>query len=136
MEFSMSWYFKGPRMVITIPILLLVGLNVVYHTVMAFLMQIDLLIGNFLVWFLFGEFVAGFAGFLAVTLSWAPLALLPFLWDSRRIWGIGKIAIFVVGLPLATGLAGLVSALSLGLIDFFAPLRATLWWAQLWGVTD
>lgn len=136
MEISASWYFKFPRIVIAIPILLVAGLNTFYHLVMLVLMEWDLFIGNLFLWFLFGQLVAGFVGVLTVTVSWAPVILLPILWESRRIWGIGKIALFAAGLLASVVLSSFISILALQGLDSVAGLRTTLWWARLWGVAE
>ena len=134
---GLGWYFsKQPRSIITIPILLIIGVNVIYHFVMLILIQIDLLIGNFIVWLFLGEVIAGGIAGLALTAAYVPLILLPQLWHSRRIWGIVKIVIFVLLGVACALIAGLISIGALKLVDIFAELRTTLWWAELWGVAS
>lgn len=123
-----------PRSVIVLPLLLLMLLNPIYHFVMVFLIQIDLLLGNFVAWLFFGEFIAGGIGLFAVTISSIPIILLPHLWRSPSLWGIAKIGIFILAIILTTVISSLVSAGALGLLNIFADLRATLWWGELWGV--
>jgi len=131
---SMAWYFSGIRMVVTIPVMLLVGVNVVYHFVMVLLLQIDLFIGNMCLWLFFGQLLGFGLGGLAVAISWTPLLLLPVLWESPRLWGVAKVALFTVGLVVSTALAGTVSAIALTILGVFVELRTTAWWAKLWGV--
>ena len=133
---GVGWYFSGVRMVVTIPLLLLMGLNVAYHMVMMGLMQVDFLIGNFFLWLFFGELVIGTIAGFAVTMSLLPVALLPILWDSLRIWGIGKIGLFVIGLAISAAASGFISVVALRLLNWVAGLRTTLWWAELWGVAS
>ena len=133
-DWSLGWYFSGLRMVVTVPLLLLMGLNVVYHMVMMALLQVDLFIGNFLLWLLFGELLLGTVAWLAIVASMLPIGLLPMLWDTPRIWGIGKIGIFVIGLAGSAVVAGLISVVALRILNAVAGLRTTLWWAELWGV--
>ena len=128
-----GWYFKWPRVIVTGPILLVAGANLVYYLVMFPLIEIDLLIGNLVAWFFFGQAVFGFLSFIAVALSWAPIVLLPILWDSPRIWGIAKIGIYSAGFMAVLFATGFVSGFTLTLLEAVATLRTTVWWAELWG---
>jgi len=52
------------------------------------------------------------------------------------MWGVFKIVLFLVILVIATLLSGIISVAVLWLLDVFATLRTTLWWAELWGVVE
>jgi hypothetical protein len=90
--------------------------------------------GNFLIWLFLGELIAGGIAAFAVTISWIPIILLPHLWQAKRLWGVAKIGIFIIGSFLVTVVANLVSAGAIFLLDIFAEPRTTLWWGGLWGV--
>jgi hypothetical protein len=103
---------------------------------MFFLIEVDLLIGNFVVWLLLGFAIAGTLGGLPILASYAPFVWLPPLWHSRKIWGIAKIMIFIVGFALTLIFSGMLSALALWVLDFVVDLKTTLWWAEFWGVVQ
>ena len=119
---------------ITIPILIIVGLNFLYHIGMLFLIEIDLFIGNFVVWIFFGQAIGGGIAIFAITVASIPLVLLPHLWNSKGIWGIAKVGIFIFIVAVSAVISGLISFGALKLLNKFADLRTTLWWAELWGV--
>jgi len=136
-ETGWAWYFsKRLRSVITIPILLIVGINVFYHFINLFLMEIDLLIGNFFMFVLFGELIVGFLGCLAIIVSYLPLAYLPSIWHSKRMWGIVKIGAFILAVLASVIIASLLSIAGLWFVDKFADLRLSMWWAELWGIAS
>jgi hypothetical protein len=129
-----GFYFAlKPRSIITIPLLLLMSINVIYHIGMITFIQIDLFIGNFIVWIFFGQAIGFTIQGLAVTTAGIPIAILPSLWHTHKIWGILKIAVFLVCLIVTTLLTSYISAGALWLLDVFADLRTTLWWSELWG---
>ena len=131
-----SFYFASwRRSIITVPLLLLLIVNPVYHGVMFFLLEIDLFIGNFILWMFFGEIILGAIGGLAVTTAVSPIAFLPALWHSR-MWGIAKVLLFVIGVIISAFVSGIMSFASIWLLDVFATPRTTLWWAELWGVAS
>jgi len=134
---TFGFYFGlRPRSIVTIPLFLLMAINLVYHGVMFFLIEVDLLIGNFVVWLLLGFAIAGTLGWLPILASYAPFVWLPPLWHSRKIWGIAKIMIFIVGFALTLIFSGMLSALALWVLDFVVDLKTTLWWAEFWGVVQ
>ena len=136
-ETGWDWYFsKRLRSLFTIPIMVIVGINVFYNFVNLLLMEIDLLIGNFILWLFFGEMVVAFLGGLAITVSFLPLAFLPGLWHSNKVWGIAKIGIFILMVVASVIFASLLSFGALWFVDKFAVLRTSLWWAELWGVAS
>jgi len=131
---GVSFYFSGIRMLVTIPILLLSSINIIYHVVMLFLIELDLFLGNFIVWLLFGNVIALFGAGIAITISFLPLIILPSLWYNSGIWGVAKIGLFVAALLLTTVVANLMSVLNLTVLDWVVELRTTIWWGELWGV--
>ena len=128
-----SWYFKWPRVLVTGPILLVAGINLFFYFVFMLLTEFDLFLGNLFLWFFFGEAIFALLAFIPVGLAWAPIALLPLLWESHRIWGIAKVGIFGAGFVIMLFLTGFISTLTLRLLGVVATLRTTLWWAELWG---
>lgn len=133
-ENGSQFYFQlRLRSFVTIPLLILMLANPIYHSVMALLIEVDLFLGNFLVWLFFGELIAAGMGLGAVTISSIPIIFLPDLWRAKRLWGVAKIGIFLIGFFLATLFSGLVSVAALWLLDVFSEPRTTLWWGELWG---
>ena len=129
-----NWYFtKKPRSIITIPLLLLVGINVIYHWVMAPLYWIDFLIGNPLLFFLFGWTVSGVLESIPMLISIIPIVTLPIIWEAEKIWGIFKIGAYIPVFVLSWALSNLMVTFNIWLLDIVATPRTTIWWSQLWG---
>jgi hypothetical protein len=131
---GIAFYFSGIRMLVTVPILLLSSINIIYHVGMLFLIELDLFLGNFIAWLLFGNLIALFGAGIAVTISFLPVIILPLLWYKPGIWGVAKIGLFAAALLLTTVAANLMSILNLAVLDWVAELRTTIWWGELWGV--
>ena len=136
-ESGLAWYFtKRWRTFITIPILLLLGINFVYHSVMLFLLEIDLLISNLFWWIFFGEAITAAIAGLAITVSYMPIAILPMFWHSKKLWGVAKIILFVISVVICTLLSGVLSVGGLWFVDLVGDLKLSLWWSDLWGVSS
>ena len=128
-----SFYFASwRRSIITVPLLLVLIIYPFYYAVMIPLLQIDLLIGNFIAWLFLGEVVGLLIGGLPLSVASLPIAALPMLWHSR-IWVIAKIPLFVICMGITYFISFLLSFLSISLLDVFATPRTTIWWAGLWG---
>ena len=135
------FYFTSPlRMLITIPLFLIIGVNLVYHMVLGPFFYIDFFLGfgdtNPILWFIL-FFVSPFQWAIygiPITIATIPLVALPLLWHTPKIWGIAKIVIFVVGMTIATVVANLATLMGFGLINALGGARLSLWWAELWGV--
>ena len=133
----MEFYFvMKPRSLVTIPILILASANVLYHSVMFPLMEIDLLIGNPLVFFLLGLSFFGASLGLAAGVAAIPIWWLPSLWEKQGLWGVGKILIYILGYLGAVFGAGLIQAFNFWILGMLATPKTSLWWARLWGFVE
>lgn len=129
-----SFYFASwRRSIITVPLLLLLSVYPFYYGVMALFLQIDLIMGNFILWMFFGQLFVLSIGGLAFSAAFVPIGLLPRLWHSR-IWGIAKILLFVIIIIISLVISAILSWASIWLLDVYATPRTTQWWAGLWGV--
>ena len=134
---GLAWYFtKRPRTIITIPILLVLGINFAYHAVMLFLLEIDLFISNFFGWIIFGGVVTAGIAILAISVSSIPIFTLPMLWHAQKLWGVAKITLFIVVVVVSVLASGLLSIGGLWFVDLVGDLRLSLWWSDLWGVSE
>jgi len=131
-----QWYFTpGPRMVITIPILLLFGLNALWYFLLALLVPIDLFLWNILFFFLFGITVSWFIGAISGIIASLAFVLLPHIWDGWNVSSFVKFPAWLLLAAISSFVPGFTSGLGLSLLQWLGvPLRATGWWLGiLWG---
>ena len=127
------YFTKKPRSIITIPLLLFAGINVVYHYVMPLLFFFDFLIGNPILFFLFGWTVAGILVSIPMLIAIIPIFTLPIIWEAEKIWGIFKIGAYIPVFVLSWALSNLMVTFNIWLLDIVATPRTTIWWSQMWG---
>ena len=134
---GLEWYFtKKPRTFITIPLLILVSLNIIFHSVMVPLYWIDFFMAHPILFLFFGWEIFGILGGIPIMISVIPVATLPIVWEAEKIWGIFKIVIYI-GIIALSGLgAGLATTFNLWILDKFATPRTTIWWSSLWGYDE
>ena len=131
-----QWYFTpGPRMVITIPILLLFGLNALWYFLLALLVPIDLFLWNILFFFLFGITVSWFIGAISAIIASLAFVLLPHIWDEWNVSSFVKFPAWLLLAAISSFVPGFTSELGLSLLQWLGmPLRATGWWLGIqWG---
>ncbi|MBI4284227.1 MAG: hypothetical protein HY663_07145 [Chloroflexi bacterium] len=131
-----QWYFTpGPRMIITIPILLLFGLNALWYFLLAFLVPIDLLLWNFWFFLFFGLTVSWFIGAISVVIASLAVVLLPNIWDGWNVSSFVKFPAWIALAAISSFVPSITSGLGLNLLQWLGmPLRATGWWYGIaWG---
>ena len=131
-----QWYFTpGPRMVITIPILLLFGLNALWYFLLAFLVPIDLFLWNFFLFLFFGLTLSWFIGAISAIIASLAFVLLPYIWDGWRASSLVKFPTWLLLAAISSFVPSITSGLGLSLLQWLGmPLRATGWWYGIaWG---
>ena len=130
-----QWYFTpGPRMVITIPILLLFGLNTLWYFLLAFLVPIDLFLWNFFFFLFFGLTVSWFVGAISAMIASLAFVLLPGIWDGWNASSFVKFPAWLLLAAISSFVPGFTSGLGLSLLQWLGmPLRATGWWLGIQG---
>ncbi len=116
------WYFTpGPRMIITLPILLLFGVNALWYYILCFVVPIDLFLWSFWFFLFFGLTVSWFIGAISGIIASLVVILLPKIWDD---WNVSSFVKFPAWLSLAAisiFVPGFTSGLGLNLLNVCSP---------------
>lgn len=131
-----QWYFTPSiRMFLTIPILVLFGLNTLWYALLIPMVLIDLFLWNIL-----------FFIFLGLTVSWAVAAipaiisslvwvLLPQIWDEWKASAFAKTPTWFLLALISFFVPGIVSGLGVNLMQWLGvPMRAIGWWWTFGGL--
>jgi len=129
-----TWYFsRSWRMLFTLPVLLFFGLNTLFFALLIVVVEIDLLLWNFLVFFFLGLTIGWIISGIPAVISSLVWALLPTIWDEWRASSWVKAPTWIVLAILSPTVPWFISANGLNLLESLGmPLRATGWWIQLW----
>lgn len=130
------WYFTPSiRMVLTIPIIVLFGLNTLFYFLLMPMVLIDLLLWNFLVFFLMGLSIGWFIAAIPAMISFLAWGLLPQIWDGWKVSAFVKTPTWLILAFISIFVPGIVSGIGLNLMQWLGmPLRAVGWWWTLWNV--
>ena len=130
-----DWYFtRRPRQFFTLPVLFLLGLQVFYYVFMVPLVEIDLLLWNFLVFLFFGLTIGWLIVVIPAMVAYIPIASLPFIWDHWHVSVFVKAPAWLAAVLVALLVPGFIANIGFGLLEALGvSLRATGWWIRLWG---
>ena len=130
----LEWYFtRRWRQLLTLPILLVFGLTTLFFALLVILVEIDLLLWNFLVFFFLGLSIGWIISGIPAMISSLVWVLLPNIWDEWRASSFVKAPTWILLAVVSSTVPFAISALGLNLLESLGmPLRATGWWIRLW----
>ena len=130
-----QWYLTpGIRMFITIPILLLFGLNTIWYAILIPVVLIDLFLWNILFFIFLGLTISWFIASIPAIISSLAWVLLPQIWDEWKASAFAKTPAWLLLASISIFVPSIVSGLGANLLQWVGvPMRATAWWFGLFG---
>ncbi len=131
-----QWYFTPSiRMVLTIPILILFGLNSLWYFLLMPMVLIDLFLWNWLFFIFLGLTVGWLIAVIPAIISYLAWGLLPQIWDNWKASAFVKTPTWLILACVSILVPGIISGLGLGLMQWLGiPLRAVEWWWTFGGL--
>ncbi len=130
-----QWYFTPSiRMFLTIPIILLFGLNTLWYVILMPVVLIDLFLWNILFFIFLGLTIGWFVAGIPAMVSSLAWILLPQIWDRWRASAFAKTPIWLLLASISIFVPSVVSGFLASLLQWIGvPMRATGWWFGLFG---
>jgi len=122
-------------MVLTIPVLVLFGLNTLWYLLLMPVVLIDLFLWNILFFLFLGLTVGWFIAAIPAIISSLVWILLPQIWDGWKVSAFVKTPTWLILASISIFVPGIVSGLGLNLMQWLGmPLRAVEWWWTFGGL--
>ena len=131
-----QWYFTPSlRMVLTIPVLVLFGLNTLWYLLLMPMVLIDLFLWNILFFLFLGLSIGWVIAAIPAIISSLVWALLPQIWGGWKVSAFVKTPTWLILASISIFVPGIVSVLGLNLMQWLGmPLRAVEWWWTFGGL--
>lgn len=131
-----EWYFTPSlRMILTIPVLVLFGLNTLWYFLLMPVFLIDLFRWNILFFLFLGLTVGWGIAVVPAIISSLVWTLLPQIWDGWKVSAFVKTPTWLILASISIFVPGIVSGLGLSLMQWLGlPLHAVEWWWTLGGL--
>ena len=131
-----QWYFTPTlRMVLTIPILLVFGLNTLWYFLLMPMVLIDLFLWNFIFLLFLGLTIGWVIAAIPAIISSLAWVLLPQIWDGWKASAFVKTPLWLLLALIGIFVPGIVSGLGVNLMQWLGvPMRAMGWWWTFGGL--
>jgi hypothetical protein len=131
-----QWYFtRSIRMVVTIPILVLFGLNTLWYALLIPMVLIDLFLWNFIFFLFLGLTISWVIAAIPAIISSLAWVLLPQVWDGWKASAFAKTPTWLLLALISFFVPGIVSGLGVNLLHWLGvPMRAIGWWWTFGGL--
>lgn len=131
-----QWYFTlSIRMVLTIPILVVFGLNTLWYFLLIPMVLIDLFRWNFIFFLFLGLTISWVIAAIPAIISSLAWVLLPKVWDGWKASAFVKTPTWLLLASISIFVPGIVSGLGVDLLQWLGvPMRAIEWWWTFGGL--